>query len=201
MPNTDWLKVIAASRQSSVSFREGGEEKSEMADRDVLLRKTRDKLCDFPVSFEGRPARCSEFCIRWPRCPRCLSYGIQEEFDFPILCNCGRNGTRETSNRVGFLSIAEHHQQPDFRGQKLASSRLVFDGVDICKLSTTTWFSRKGVLEERLLNFLTDKLHFIQSRRCFSVTMTSRFEKVDEKYIQELKANGESENTKNSAEW
>ena len=75
----------------------GGGGKSEMVDRDVLLRKTRDKLCDFPVSFEGRPAQCSKLCIRWTRCPRCLSYEIREEFDFPSLCNCGRNASRASS--------------------------------------------------------------------------------------------------------
>ena len=47
---------------------------------DVLLRKTRDKLCDFSVNFEGRPARCSAFFIRWTRCPRCLGFG--ESFIF-----------------------------------------------------------------------------------------------------------------------
>ena len=36
---------------------------------------------------------------------------------------------------------------------------------------------------------------------CFSVTMASRFEIVDEEYIAELKDKGENENTKNSMEW
>ena len=30
---------------------------------DVLLRKTTDKFCDFPVNFEGRPARCIAFFL------------------------------------------------------------------------------------------------------------------------------------------
>ena len=65
------------------------------------------------------------------------------EFYFPNLCNCSWNGTRETSNRVGFLSPAEHHQRPDFRGKKLyglfsfLSCRLIFEGVEICKHLTT----------------------------------------------------------------
>ena len=42
---------------------------------DVLLRKAKDELCDFPVNFEGRHARCSAFFIRWTRCPRCLGFG------------------------------------------------------------------------------------------------------------------------------
>ena len=40
---------------------------------DVLLLKTTDKFCDF--NFEGRPARCSAFFIRWTRCPCCLGFG------------------------------------------------------------------------------------------------------------------------------
>ena len=47
------------------------QKKSKMVDRVALLRKTRD----FPVNFEGRPARCSEFFIRWTRCPRWLGFG------------------------------------------------------------------------------------------------------------------------------
>ena len=56
-----------------------------------------DKLCDFTVSLkvEQRDA--------------VATYGFREEFDFPSLCNCGRNGTRATSSRVGPLSPAEHH--------------------------------------------------------------------------------------------
>ena len=43
-------------------------------------------------------------------------------------------------------------------------------------------------------------LHSIET--CFfSVTMASRFEKVDEEYIEELKAKGENEKTKNSTKW
>ena len=41
----------------------------------------------------------------------------------------------------------------------------------------------------------------IQSRSCFSVTMASRFEIVDEEYVGELKDKSENENTKNSTEW
>ena len=51
------------------------QKKSKMVDRDVLLWKTRDKLCDFPVNFEGLPAQSSAFFIRWARCPRCLGFG------------------------------------------------------------------------------------------------------------------------------
>ena len=42
-----------------------------------------------------------------------------------------------------------------------------------------------------------------ESINCFSVTklMTSRFEIVDEKYIEELKGKSENENTKNSTEY
>ena len=93
--------------------------------RDLLLQKAIDKLL------------------------RCLTYGIREEFDFPSLCNCGRNGTRATSNRVGPLSPADHHQSPDFRGQKyesfsFISRQFILGGVEISKISTTVWFSQKG---------------------------------------------------------
>ena len=64
MPNTDWLKIIL---QLSV------QEKSKLVDRAVLLRKTRDKLCDFNVSLEGQPLRRSAFIVRWIRCRRCLT--------------------------------------------------------------------------------------------------------------------------------
>lgn len=37
--------------------------------------------------------------------------------------------------------------------------------------------------------------------KCFSVTMASPFEIVDEEYIEELKDKSENENTTNSAEW
>ena len=39
------------------------------------------------------------------------------------------------------------------------------------------------------------------SRSCFSVTMTSRFEIVDEEYIEELKGKSENQYTKNSTEY
>ena len=39
------------------------------------------------------------------------------------------------------------------------------------------------------------------SRSCFSVTVASRFEIVDEEYIEELKGKSENENTKNSTEY
>ena len=55
MPNTGWMKLIVRSRQRSVSF--SVYRKSKLVDRDVLLRKTRGKLCNFIVSFQGRPAR------------------------------------------------------------------------------------------------------------------------------------------------
>ena len=93
MLNTDLLKVIARSRQSSVSFREGGGKKSEMVDRDVLLRKTRNKLRDSPVNFEGRPAQCSAFFISWTRCPRCLGFGKSFIFQaFVIAVEMEREG-------------------------------------------------------------------------------------------------------------
>ena len=41
----------------------------------------------------------------------------------------------------------------------------------------------------------------MQSRSFFSVTMASRFEVVDEEYIEELKDKSEIENKKNSSEW
>ena len=37
--------------------------------------------------------------------------------------------------------------------------------------------------------------------KLFSVTMASRFEIVDEEYIEESKNKSESENTENSTEW
>ena len=39
------------------------------------------------------------------------------------------------------------------------------------------------------------------SGSCFSVTMASCFEIVDEEYIEELKERSENENTKNSTEF
>ena len=109
-----------------------------MVDRDALLRKAVDKLCDSMASlkveqsdavvslldghdvlavlptgfygeFEGRTARCSGFLVRWTRRPRCVTNGIREEFDFPSLCTCGRSGTRAASNGVGALTPAEYH--------------------------------------------------------------------------------------------
>ena len=38
-------------------------------------------------------------------------------------------------------------------------------------------------------------------RSCFSVTMASPFEIVDEEYIEELKERSENENTKNSKDY
>ena len=64
--------------------------------------------------------------------------------------------------------------------------------------SWNNWFSLKELLEERLLNFLEDNCSSFNRDVFFSVTMTSRFEKVDEEYIEELKGKGENENTKNS---
>ena len=42
---------------------------------------------------------------------------------------------------------------------------------------------------------------YMLSRSCFSATMASRFEIVDEEYIEELKDKIENENTKNSTEY
>ena len=83
---------------------------------------------------------------------------VLPKFDFPSLCNCGRNGTRETSNCFGCLSPEENHQWPDFRGQKYGlfsfiSCWFILEGVE--KLSITLCFSEK-VREERLLNFEKD---------------------------------------------
>ena len=41
----------------------------------------------------------------------------------------------------------------------------------------------------------------IQSTDCVSVTKASRFEIVDEEYIEELKDKSENKNPKNSTEW
>ena len=67
--------------------------------------------------------------------------------------------------------------------------------------SWTNWFSRKEVLEQRLLNFPEDNCSSLNRDVVFSVTMASRFEKVDEEYIKELKTKGENDNTKNSTKW
>ena len=61
------------------------------------------------------------------------------EFYFPSLCNCSWNGTRETSNRVGFLSPVEHHQRQEiwaFQPTQLPIN--LWRSWDlICKLLTT----------------------------------------------------------------
>ena len=41
----------------------------------------------------------------------------------------------------------------------------------------------------------------LKSRSCFSVTMASRFDIVDEEFIEALKNKSENENRKNSTEW
>ena len=78
-----------------------------------------------------------------------LSYhGIREEFDFPSFYNCGGIGTRVNSNLFSALSPTQHHQRPDFQGKKYVSFSIIScRGVEICKLSTTLWFSRKGPRE------------------------------------------------------
>ena len=67
----------------------------------------------------------------------------------------------------------------------------------------TNWFSRKEVLEERLLNFLKDNCSsFNRDVVVFFCNNGVSFgKKVDEKYIEELRAKGENENTKNSKKW
>ena len=67
--------------------------------------------------------------------------------------------------------------------------------------SWTNGFNRKEVQEERLLHFLEANCSSFNRDVFFSVTMASRFEKVDEEYIEELKAKGENEKTKNSTKW
>ena len=77
-----WLAEIkwsASSRLCQLPM----QKKSKTVASDVLLRKTRDKLCDFPINFEGRPKRCSAFFITWTRCPRCL--GFSKSFIFQAL--------------------------------------------------------------------------------------------------------------------
>ena len=110
-------------------------EKSEMVNRGVLLRKPIDKLL------------------------RCPTYGIREEFDFPSLCNCGRNGTRATSNRVGPLS-PEEHQSPDFRARNQGISASSVADLSLEELRSAKFqllfSSIEKVLEERLINVLKD---------------------------------------------
>ena len=67
----------------------------------------------------------------------------------------------------------------------------------------TNWFSRTELLVERLFNFLEDNCSSFKRGVVFffSVTMASRFERVDEEYIKEFKVKGENENTKNSTKW
>ena len=139
-----------------------------MVDRDVLLRKTRLN-CDFTVSFEGRTARCSGFFVRWTRCPRCLTYGIRALFDFPSLCDCGRNGTRAISNRVGPLSPVEYRQQQDFRGQKYGSFSFI-------SYRFILFGSAEKVLEERLLNVLKDNCSSIHQNLAAVVIYSSYFD-------------------------
>ena len=67
--------------------------------------------------------------------------------------------------------------------------------------SWSNWFSLKELLEERLLNFLEDNCSSFNRDVFFFVAMPSRFENVDEEYIEELKGKGENENTKNSTKW
>ena len=62
----------------------------------------------------------------------------------------------------------------------------------------TNWFSRKEVLEERLLNFLEDKCSSFNQDVVFLEQWHLVLKKVDEECIEELKAKGENENTKNS---
>ena len=81
-----------------------------MVDRDALLRKAVDKLCDSTASLKVEQRDAVVRLVRWTRGPRCITNRIREEFDFPSLCASGRNGTRATSNSVGALSLAEHHQ-------------------------------------------------------------------------------------------
>ena len=52
-----------------------------------------------------------------------------------------------------------------------------------------------------MLNFLEANYSSFNRDVFFSVTMASRFEKVDEEYIEELKAKGENEKMKNSTKW
>ena len=64
----------------------------------ALLRKAVDKLCNSTASLlDGHDVLA-------------VLPTDSEEFDFPSLCTCGQNGTRATSNSVGALSLAEHHQ-------------------------------------------------------------------------------------------
>ena len=65
----------------------------------------------------------------------------------------------------------------------------------------TNGFNLKEVQEERFLNFLEANCSSFNRDVVFSVTMASRFEKADEEYIEEWKAKGENEDTKNSTEW
>lgn len=70
--------------------------------RDELLQKKSNKIEEC----------CNSAIISWSnnamlwlrkRCPRPVTYGIREEFDFRTLCHPGRNGTIATPNRVGLL--------------------------------------------------------------------------------------------------
>ena len=67
--------------------------------------------------------------------------------------------------------------------------------------SWTNGFNRKAVQEERFLNFLEANCSSFNRDVGFSVTMASLFQKADEEYIEELKAKGENEKTKNSTKW
>ena len=114
-------------------------EKSEMVDRDVLLRRAIDKLL------------------------RCLTYGIREEFDFSSLCNCGRNGTRATSNRVGPLQSIINDQISEARNMSLSASTVADLSLEELRSAKfqLLFGSAEKVLEERLLNVLKDNCSLI----------------------------------------
>ena len=61
--------------------------------------------------------------------------------------------------------------------------------------------SEEGKIAHSRLVLRLPSNSLIQPRSCFSITMASRFDIVDEEYIVELKDKSENEHMKNGTEW
>ena len=91
--------------------------------RDQIFRDACDKVsknCNFPLQskVEQRPAVASlldgtMLAKVAPRCSCCVTRGIQEKFNLPTLCYCGRKGNNASPNHVSWLPLAEHYRWPE----------------------------------------------------------------------------------------
>ena len=120
-----------------------------MVDRDALLRKAVDKLCDSTASLkvEQRDAVVSLLDGHDVLAVLPTGFGKSLIFQAFVLAAEMERERLQTALVLCPLQSIINDQISEARNMGLSASnccRSILGGVEICKMSTTVWFSRKG---------------------------------------------------------